>query len=55
MTSNKREIPPFLKNILEKDKLITKKLFDAFDAKYGYEKCKPQLKGLEVRSLLDSK
>lgn len=49
MTDNKkREIPKFLENILESDRVLTKQVFDAFDKKYGYEKYKQHLKGLEV-------
>jgi hypothetical protein len=49
MTDNKREIPKFLENILESDRLLTKRVFDGFDKKYGYEKYKQHLKGLEVK------
>ena len=43
----KREVPDGLKSILEWDKKITRKTFDAFDKKFGYLNYRSQMKWLE--------
>lgn len=49
MTSQtKREIPDQLKKILEKDKVVTKAIFDKFDKRFGYNTYKTHMKGLEI-------
>ena len=45
---NKRNLPPWLVQVLEWDKSMTKKAFEAFDTKFGYEKYRPQMKALEI-------
>lgn len=45
---NKRNLPPWLIQILEWDKTMTKKAFDAFDTKFGYTKYRHQMKILEI-------
>ena len=45
---NKRNLPPWLIQLLDWDVVMTKKAFDAFDQKYGYEKYQKQMKWLEI-------
>ncbi len=47
-SKSKRNLPPWLKQILEKDQALTKAAFDIFDAKFGYQKYRPHMKALEV-------
>lgn len=44
----KRNIPTWLSQILEQDKALTKKAFDAFDSKFGYKKYQSHMKALEI-------
>ena len=45
---NKRNLPPWMLQILHWDVVMTKKAFDAFDQKFGYEKYQKELKYLEI-------
>jgi len=45
---HKRNLPPWLIQILEWDKTMTKKAFDAFDTKFGYTQYRQQMKALEI-------
>ena len=47
MEKPKREIPPWLGQVLEWDKKVTKGAFDLFDKKFGYVKHRKNLKFLE--------
>ena len=46
-SQTKREVPEGLKSVLEWDKKITRKTFDAFDKKFGYLNYRSQMKWLE--------
>ncbi len=45
---SKRVLPPWLTNLLEQDKRVTKSACVAFDKKYGLNKHRPTFKYLEV-------
>ena len=44
---SKRQIPPFLRDLLQKDAILTKNVFEAFDKKYSLAQNRHHLKNLE--------
>ena len=45
--TTKREVPTWLKSLLEWDKRVTKTVFNEFDKKFGYQNYRSQMKWLE--------